>query len=385
MHVEVLNVGDGACTVVKDDWFRPDGDLSIIDCGAWRSGGAPEAAFAAKSLGQSLGDVGTVVVSHFDADHWWGLRHLAPMFARARAARHGDAGRPRVQLVYPRIPPAVRRLPAGYLAMITTGGTGVRAADLIRSWQAVADVRPLPLRRNDTFDASGTEWRVHWPPASLPMGMGNGVQRALVDLDELAEDMDRAGAPALKRNLAEAYDLDPFPAEPPPFDDQISSARTDRDDLLPEPDNELGDEVDLQPRDDPDHAALADDAELLPPEFRSRFGALARRLARANNLLSLVFESAGGELLVMGDVQDWALKAVARTLRKHYAIVLAPHHGTEPLPPGFPHACIGVAQTGPKHHVSWTQNPSIHGAFDDCVSTHEFGNVARLVHCVWCC
>lgn len=71
--MEVLNVGDGACSRV-----HAGPSLAVLDCGSWgsTSGRAP-ANVLASALGARLADLDTLIVSHFDADHWKGLHHLA--------------------------------------------------------------------------------------------------------------------------------------------------------------------------------------------------------------------------------------------------------------------------------------------------------------------
>jgi hypothetical protein len=384
MFVDVLNVGDGACSVVRGQTPLWPGEISIIDCGSWRSDGSSQAQQVSAALGQSLGRLKTIIVTHFDADHWWGLRSLAPHFARARADISETA---EVQVLFPRMPDVARRLPAATLALITSvGGTGVRAMELLNAWEAVANVQRRALSRDDQFWASGELWHVHWPPAALPSAASRSVERALQDLEQLADNMAESGAPTLRKNLDEAYGSRDFFS--PEANDELrfeDSPSGERPSLVEDLDF-VGDDDDTPSGLGGQHSLLADDLVIVPEQFRERFRDVARRVGRANNYLSLVFESDGGQLLVLGDIQGWALRVVTHQLDNIYGMVLAPHHGTKPLPGDFPPVHLCVAQAGPEHFKLWKRHLPSHGRVHHrCMSTYQLGNIRWPREDPWCC
>jgi Metallo-beta-lactamase superfamily len=389
--IDVLNVGDGACSVIRcPERLRLGCAPTIVDCGQWKGGQREPAAVAAAALGRDLANVDTLVVTHFDLDHWGGLRALAEIYGAM-----GEGRRP-IRLVYPRLPDVVERLPATVLAFIATAtGTGVRATELTRAWKEVATVTACPLWAGDTFHAGCTSWEVLWPPQGLPANIGAGIARALDDADRLAADLARAGYPALRNNIIDAYKIDGFLAG------FRRIARPDNDDAeqadgaYPETnlDWEWNGATPAEARADDqrdDHPRIAEhsldviDLREIPAELALRFRAVARRLAPVNNLLSLTFHSVDvgrndGGVAVLGDLQDRPLEFVAHAMRRRYQAMLAPHHGTVALPAPFPPADICVSQAGERHSRLYSRHLDTH-AGSQCVSTYRVGHVHLDMH-----
>ena len=114
MRIETINVGDGACAVTSDT--DKTTDLTLIDCGRWRRGDRAAADRARDYLGERLGDVTTLVVTHFDRDHWGGLLELAATHATLR-----PKNAPAVEIRIPGMPDSfAKNLRAGMLALISS-------------------------------------------------------------------------------------------------------------------------------------------------------------------------------------------------------------------------------------------------------------------------
>lgn len=380
--IDVLNVGDGACSVIRCArclWF--DHSATIVDCGRWKGAQDAPAAIAATALGRSLAQIQRLVVTHFDTDHWGGLRVLAERYAAAGGGRNG------VELIYPRLPDVAERLPAVVLGLITTAGeTGVRATELTRAWTAVTRVKTTPVWEGDRFQAGHTCWEVLWPPRRLPANVEARIERALDETDRLAADLANEGYPALRNNLAEAYEVDGFLAG-------LKRIGTEREQLDAEHRPEESrldwqwDETSESRRESDregeapaatEHSLEMIHLEKVPAELAKRFQAVAKKIAPINNLLSLTFHSVdpdiAGGVAVLGDLQGQPLQLVAKQMRPRYRAMLAPHHGTIKLPHPFPEADVCVSQAGERHYSNRDQHVSTH-TNTICISTHDVGHV----------
>ena len=373
MVLEVLDVGDGACTVVTCGWDDCR-SVSIIDCGERRAPAGRPADVLDWHLGAGLADVERLVVTHFDSDHWHGLRELAPRWSGV----HRGLRKP-IQIVYPRLPEDVAQLPAGVLALISTakGSSGVRSVDLLRAWNDVADLSPTPVADGDVFFMGCDDWHVVWPPKRLPEDLQGSISRGLADLNDLAERMGNAGFPMLATNLEVAYGAEGvgFPSEPAP--DGSLEAKPDSsadqyfrvEGILDALTGETADHEHL------DHGNIEIEPEVIPGKFLPEMRSLAKRLGRLNNLLSLAFHNPSHKYqphtLVVGDLEGIPLRWLieARKFDQRYDVVLAPHHGSHVVPQGFPSARVCVAQAGADHHSNWGRHRESH---DDssCVTTY---------------
>jgi hypothetical protein len=108
-RVTVVDVGDGACSVLRCACFGPPCrcEVAVLDCGAYKASHQP----AMKALRTVL-------------------------------------------------------RPDGLFE--TVKGTGVRPLDLVNTWRERTKITPLPLYREMVFEAVGRQWRVLWPPRELP-------------------------------------------------------------------------------------------------------------------------------------------------------------------------------------------------------------------------
>ncbi|TCM42495.1 MBL fold metallo-hydrolase [Kribbella sp. VKM Ac-2568] len=375
LSLQVLNVGDGACSVLK-----AGDETGILDCGSWRSSGEQEARVLMAALGRRLKNVSTLIVSHFDADHWRGLQAL-PRLARPEVLPD------RVSIRYPGLPKLARQTVMAYIALKSIdGAVSVRALDLLDAWRPVAAVTPQPLFAGDVFTLGAESFMVLWPPRHLPNSWSVAARRTLDELERVA-----ARLPVLRRALDDAY------SHAWPQTDQIAAAARDNGydqlhgyladldeagvaELNAEVEEDLRAEIDSpqseEGRDAGDtHTPLfADDSQDRPdrPQLRK----LAERLGILNNHLSLVLATPQGRILALGDLQGWSLNRLAGTLeRSQYKVVLAPHHGTVKVPSTFPAAEVCVLQNGPSHFERRTRHESTHsGCYP--VSIEHFGHWA---------
>ncbi len=373
----MVDVGDGACSVLRCGCHAPcDHGVAVIDCGNWLGSSSSAARQLASALGGDLARLRQIVVSHFDWDHWGGLRELAPAFGQARS------GHPRasVDLFYPAVPESAVQLPAETLAVVATvSGTGVRAMELATAWGAFADVQRIPLSLGSSFGLVGHRFTALWPPNRLPVRLGGWIGDSLQELEQLANELAEAGSPALRTNLNEAYPTT-FPPARPESSDRREPVR-DMDYGRDEKPGDIGAEDLVIEEEGIASGHVLDDVDTtrIPDEFAQRFRNLARRLGRANNLLSLVIHDSNREMIAFGDVQGWALRECLRGTHRFYHLILAPHHGTERLPPGFPLGGLCVSQSGPRHHRRWYEHVHTHSRCRiHCVSTYDTGDIVWL-------
>lgn len=357
MLFTVVAVGDGACSVVRG-W--PRSDVMLIDCGTAGNCGVSASETLAFELGWDVLGIDTVVVTHFDADHWRGLRELPTHWA----------GRPlrEVEFRYPAfLPGDAGQIQLAYVALQARHLSGplFGALDLMGSWErAGVTVTRRPSIRGDWFIGGGSAWRVHWPPADD----GRFTPRTRKRMRALAGEV-RGVAETVSefRKALEAVQL-------AWLSDDIDAIYDDH------PLNMItGEEV---------GAALVD--ELGEVEF-DRF---AKRVRKFTNELSMVHsndrianfgdcEKAGLEALI-------AMEATEPTLQKSYPVILAPHHGTvtpsEKVRKDFPRASQAlVSQNGKVRYDAGRESRQL--KFKDAVTadgarkvdTHDPRNAPSLV------
>lgn len=104
-RVTVVDVGDGACTVLRcacvgESCYCP---TSVVDCGTWRGRPAQATDRLINVLGtDGMTRLNTLIVTHFDADHWEGLRLLPDNLRLPK--------RPILHLFNPRLPDTAPRV-----------------------------------------------------------------------------------------------------------------------------------------------------------------------------------------------------------------------------------------------------------------------------------
>jgi hypothetical protein len=327
-----------------------------------------------------------MVVSHFDIDHWRGLATMARMRAAVGSLKE-------LTLYYPVMP---TELSPGMLAMMTLRqGTGVDALDLRTALRPIMQpgnhIEMRPLARGDKVDLAGATFRVLWPPARLDMVSQQWIHDTIIKIDDLANDLDREGHPSLRGNLALLRER-PALTSDDIGDQQIAKLdarrmlgeewrQSDIDDACPtsadeEPNGWIDEWADAEvPRPLPQESRLFE----VPTGFLSRFQHLTRRIRRANNDLSLVLADEYGTLVCFGDAGMPVLTQIAEDLQTMYGkamrpfMMLAPHHGTHPVPANMPTADVCVSQAGRRHHRAWINHLTSHQNQDRCINTFEVG------------
>ena len=301
MYLTVVPVGDGACSILRDDAFVR---VMVVDCGTNGNGGIAPERVLWRELGEESTNIDTVVVTHFDADHWKGLQRLP---------RTWGAHRPTgpVDFRYPALLPGLTGdVQKAFLVfeMLDSVGPITHALDLVGAWrEAGVQVNACPRRRGDPdFSGAGGTWTVHWPPEDLDPFYPS-TRRAFGELG------------ARVRQLA---------ADVPPFADALEDVERLWFDT-----SDPGDE-DSGRRGEPstDVAGVEVDRALRTVLTGRELRALGDDLQKYNNMLSLVHSGSG--LVNFGDCEGAGLGGLTRLERRHptmdssYQVLLAPHHGS---------------------------------------------------------
>lgn len=333
MDVSVLNAGNGACTV-----FRDGSDVMVADCGSSSRGRAvASAGMLHAELGADSEHISTVVVTHFDADHWKGLPEYPKQWAKAPSE---------ITFYYPYLLPGDRGIVqmAYMILQAARADMPVTAAlDIVTAWEGKdVTVIPEPLIRGRVFSAVGQQWTVHWPPHDW-----SGFQeRTRTRMAEVANDIRRVAA------------RDPW------FDQALSQVqsrwwslmdRSRADDRLPDAEQRVYEcrGASLQGRD-----AVG---RLRAGMTTREWGDFAGTVRSFNNILSVVH--ATDSFANFGDCEGAGLNALLNAqggsgaqLAPDYRVILAPHHGTQA--PGsttmadFPDAVDAlVSQNGQRHYT----------------------------------
>ncbi|CAN7228980.1 MBL fold metallo-hydrolase [Microbacterium foliorum] len=312
--MRVVDVGDAACSVYAGpDDFDPT-HVMVVDCGAGRHGTASDAAIRlAAALGVKSGCVDTVVITHFDEDHWRGLRELP---------QHWVVPPSDVTLHYPYLLPQNPGLiQVAYLAIASLSHQPVTAAlDVIHAWEVNGEttVRPRALMRGDTFDGAGQLWTVHWPPRDH----SSFTKRTRNSMDDMAQRIRDVAAQSPLFRLALLH---------------IQRAWFRQEDGHDGIDRLSGGEVNGQLRADAGEAPTAREVveqlvEVMSfPEFEN-FRALVRKYT---NELSIVHTT--DTVANFGDCESAGLTALLKLqgdvigpkLAAAYPVILSPHHGTQ--------------------------------------------------------
>jgi hypothetical protein len=360
----VLPVGNGACSVVRDSpWQGAACDsVTVIDCGSRRSPhGRPGIMLGDELSVADRRDLSSVVVTHFDGDHWRGLRTFAKEILR-RGDRLGVNPLPMYSPAVPfGIPP---KAPAGSMALLSaTAGHAVEAVDLAAEWNAVVPTELVPSAAGDTIEIAGRSLEVVWPPRAFG-GPLTGEAASIVEaIERLAERLRTQNYPELSSALHNAYQHRTF--TPRAFRQEAPGTPHG----LVEGDFSLADDIEVDVAVDVDDEPVEDrrpiPKELLDAEDRR----LVRQARKLQNFLSLVFHDPyTGSLLVYGDVPEQVVAHLNAELCPSYTAVLAPHHGTHAMPPGAPEGFWCVAQGGAgEYHALWRGKHRRTHTLGDCL------------------
>lgn len=347
--------------------------LTMIDCGRWRRGDRVAADRAKDYLGERLGDITTLVVTHFDRDHWGGLMELAATHATLRPKNP-----PALAIHVAGLPDAfAKKLRAGMLSLISTRDHApVNAIELLDAWRASGiEVEQMMHYAGEKFSANGLDWSVLWPPHQIPTEMGVRITTWLEELDEIAKEMADSGHGKLLDDLQQAY------AEIERFDATVTRQQAFPDDpIWPPRVDRQGDES-ITPDDylahsiDPEHTDTEFTAT--PAAFKKRLKNLSQRMSALDNALSLVVTTDNGCFINFGDIEGDALEALLRAdrVRGAYDVMFAPHHGTHATPDKFPSAWVCISQNGVEHHRKNHLHRSTHINTGRCISTWDRGHI----------
>jgi hypothetical protein len=382
MRISVLDVGDGACSILRPSCLCHHVDFAVIDCGSNSKGIRAEGAMnrLLEEIDFRPWDITTIVVTHFDIDHYEGFLHLAQwMLDRNIKFR-------KLNLIAPRPPEAEREYTAAYLALVSTM-TGLRSLDLANALERVTVpghffYTPV-VRGGPGFLAAHTSFSVHWPPRNLPKRVGGEVLRAMRLYGELADKLKISGFPDLENNMRVAREgnwLNPREGE-----NDVTEIDEEGIDFEPFEGDQVIEEAD-EHYDDDFSAHLK-----IPDELLEEFEKAWNAFRRANNNMSIVFDDDDQkDLVVFGDagapVLNWI--SMKKDLANRYAVMLAPHHGSQRLPGSFAtQAWVCVSQNGSNLGRYWRKRHlGTHGNFHRCKSTQS-GNhhiYARNHHGGWC-
>jgi beta-lactamase superfamily II metal-dependent hydrolase len=366
--VEVVQVGDGACTILGE----ATAGIAILDCG---TRGAP-ASKATEALLRSLDgreeQIQALIVSHYDLDHWGGLRVLADYVAPLTTP---------LQIYYPNVFASGTLLRSAILALISLDQrTGVKALDLANAWRSTGrDVQLRPLCAGQTFDAGGRNWRVVWPPSAHAPAELRSTRDAFHELLALAQELADAGHSRLLTNILDAYAL-----EAESTDSRATDPSTD-DGELPAvrrmPEEESNSDASNPPSDQDGLPARQNERwgfGDVPLRFRLRLRQLATRVQRLSNAMSLVIEASDGTVVAFGDCEGPALgRATAALSRGHYSVMLAPHHGTHSRFNNLPAARICISQQGEMNVRLGSRHRNAH-RLGGCVTTYGKATIPLL-------
>lgn len=228
--ISVLNVGDGACTVLRARFGQ---GIAVVDCGSNDLGADEACERLLGALGHRPEAITSIIITHFDTDHYAGFLRLAERM-EMRGQRF-----PRLTLIAPRPPDTEPEYVVRYLAMAMLT-TGIRNLDLVEALRRVTvDGRfcyvPVSRDRWSMFSAVDFEFSVHWPPVALPAGVARQVRTALCQYESLAARLKERGDSTLDDNFeiarqglwpAPPYDAarsSESPEEPDCRDDSLSS------------------------------------------------------------------------------------------------------------------------------------------------------------------
>jgi hypothetical protein len=385
-----------------------DNHLTLVDCGTHprsQTIASPDVALA-QHLGGRLSQLTSMIVTHFDIDHWGGLLDLV---------RHYEVVQPDptrlVGLIYPGMPvgwatnkSSESGLRAGLMAfgsfMSSSRAEPVNVVELTNAWSRAARVAYSPAYRGSRFYAHGREWLVHWPPARVSAKRGQRFEEWLEALKSLADKMaeDPEGPyPRLKEQLEASY------ASWEQFESDVSDLPMDgRHDLesghlvadAPLEEIPANHDVDRDVLDDEELGAEELGAESLahiPAKYHDEVKELAKGMQGIDNYLSLVV-SAGRDFISFGDVEGSALGELLKLGLlgtevddpNYYFVMLPPHHGSHRThAQRLPEAVFCVAQNG-----SWLQqyHSRNHVKRHKCggVDTHSHGTIVLDSEDWWC-
>lgn len=396
-------VGDGACTILRCERMplRCGHGVAVLDCGVWQGSAKTAAETLIAALGSDIERLDALIVSHFDADHWEGLKYLA------HALPDPGSKRP-MTLYYAGLPFGAEELPdVGVAQLLTLQGSGVRAVELQQALRvARPELRVKELFRHAEVQVANRKFGIFWPPECLDLATGASITASIEETWSVAEALVEEGHPELFNNLRAAYgssfageellqrrDVSRRPSMPDGVSDATSQERphlgqqhqqgqgSERWEETNQPGGDGRSAEDQNEAPEDDMFGLHGIAAHLPmqdvsADLKKRFRKLCAATGRANNDLSLIMGERNSHFAAFGDAHPDILRAALRAMNTEYEVVLAPHHGTYDLPDAFPSAGVCISQAGSRHYARWDKHVHSHGQERSCVSTYRIGTLS---------
>jgi hypothetical protein len=131
-----------------------------------------------------VADIETMIVTHFDMDHYSGFLRLAERM-RSTGDRFGS-----LTLICPTVPSVSFAYPyAQFFLALATTRSGFRSLDLATALREVTNGELMyrAVVQGETFEGAGHEFRIHWPPSHLERGVAGQVEKAVHQFEILAE------------------------------------------------------------------------------------------------------------------------------------------------------------------------------------------------------
>ena len=358
-YLTALDVDDGACSVVGEldieTWIPGRPTAGVIDCGSYSGSHEDAARRLAMAIGPTAALIDSIVVSHFDSDHWEGFTHLAD-YVSPRL--------PSLNVYVPHMPP---RLPAGVLAFMTTRSSDGTVTSLLRDGIAPLlrtgkTPRIIPVAGGDKVTVGGIDMDVIWPPEHLPDGRMRSVANAINAVYDLADELRSKGSPGLGEAITNLTE------DEPALDQQTYPHQSEVED------SEAEDDVDDTNAGIGAHVLRGFNGSPAEAEAaKKKVTRVFKRIRKANNDLSIALLSEDGSAFFLGDLGDSVLSdlltdpLVAPRLGK-VDVMLAPHHGSQLLKKAtLPPARICIAQAGKSHMPRWRTNHLGRHAGGGCV------------------
>ncbi|MFI5937966.1 hypothetical protein [Actinoplanes sp. NPDC051494] len=297
-----------------------------------------------------------IAVSHFDTDHWEGLTAFGAMTR---------PGLDSLKVYVPHLPAKLAGTGAAFVTTRSSDGTitSMLRTDLLPLMAPGRFPDIMPVARGDHATVGGVRMDVLWPPEKLPESDLLAIRNAVADVKELAGTLAHHGAPGLRKSLEglTGEDLD---------DEPIGETGGEAGDaLLREPDAD-----ETAPRTVfGKHVLRGLDKKLDRAAVEKEVKRVFTRVRAMNNDLSVILLTEDDSALLLGDasgrVVDRALAPVLGRLTQ-VRVMLAPHHGSQPLPKRLPDAALCIAQAGLSHAPGWEKHHRGKHGVSGCVCLH---------------
>lgn len=376
MILRVLDVGDGACSIIQCE--NHIHNVTVIDCGSDNRGPELASQRLLEAVGHRPETIDTIVITHFDTDHYMGLLRLAQWMKERSRSFH------RLRLVAPRPPQIEPDFVVQYLAFMTYH-TGIRNLDVGLALMDVTEPGEFyyqPVDRGTTFHTSHWQFEVHWPPQNLPNRVAGEVRTAMRLFEGFSQKLRAREITTLDTNLKVTREgIGVWPHNGSRDTDTSVTEGSADDEII---------EIDGDDEEEASEDLRIDNLEL-PDDLQDDYKKVWDAFRRANNDMSLIFDDSDHEAFIdFGDAGTSVLRWLGRygNIGSHYTAMLAPHHGTHPLPRQLTvRAASCISQNGEKRGDLWWKHVTSHKHnYLPCLSTQSGSHHLHLDHQYgyWC-